>query len=306
MRYSAGMTLTQFNRIVEIRTKVISMGTFLCGSLYAAFDTGTWSWVRFWTMAFAVLFVDMGTTGFNSYFDYVSGTDNKQYNLERDKVLVHEGVAPHVALFISFSLFAAAGVLGLVLAWMTSWYLIPVGGICMIVGFLYTGGPLPISRTPFGELFAGGFLGTVLFTISYFVQAMQVNARAMVVSLPLLLLIGMILSVNNTCDRIADKVAGRKTLSIILPFAVVRMLMRAMVIVSFALAIAFGATGMIPEATVPFMAILFIPAWKTYREMETRGFTLETKGPSMGSVSLIFLWYCLAFTLGMIGGVLFT
>ncbi|HLW21854.1 MAG TPA: prenyltransferase, partial [Sphaerochaetaceae bacterium] len=88
------MTLTQFNRIVEIRTKIISMGTFLSGSIYAGAVTGLWSWDRFLVMLFAVLFVDMGTTGFNSYFDFVSGTDRAELNFERDKVLVHEGVAP--------------------------------------------------------------------------------------------------------------------------------------------------------------------------------------------------------------------
>ncbi|MGE0075943.1 MAG: prenyltransferase, partial [Sphaerochaetaceae bacterium] len=80
------MTITQFNRIVEIRTKIISMGTFLSASLFAAVATGTWSWPRFVVMAFAVLLVDMGTTGFNSYFDFTSGTDKAEYNHERDKV----------------------------------------------------------------------------------------------------------------------------------------------------------------------------------------------------------------------------
>jgi hypothetical protein len=33
-------------------------------------------------------------------------------------------------------------------------------------------------------------------------------------SLPFFLLVGMILTVNNSCDRIPDAVAGRKTLSV--------------------------------------------------------------------------------------------
>lgn len=299
------MNMTQFNRIVEIRTKVISIGTFLCGSLFAAVITREWSWPRFIVMAFAVLFVDMGTTGFNSYFDFVSGTDNKQYNRERDKVLVHEGVNPKLALFISLGLFAAAGVLGLLLAWWTSFWLVVAGGICMIVGFLYTGGPFPISRTPFGELFAGGFLGTVLFTISYYVQSLRLDSVALLVSLPLLMLIAMILTVNNTCDRIADKIAGRKTLSIVLPQIAILVIMHLLVIVPFLLAILFALLGMLPRPTIIFMAVAFVPAWKYFKEMERRGFTLETKGPSMGTVSKIFLSYCLAFIASMIGGLLF-
>jgi 1,4-dihydroxy-2-naphthoate octaprenyltransferase len=297
------MTLTQFNRIVEIRTKIISMGTFLCGSMYSAFITGSWAWDRFIVMLFAVLFVDMGTTGFNSYFDYTSGTDRAELNYERDKVLVHEGVDPRIALGISVGLFLAAGALGLLLAWWTSFWLVVVGGICMGVGFVYTGGPFPISRTPFGELFAGGFLGTVLFGISYYVQSLAI-VQSILVSIPLLILIGMILTVNNTCDRQADTVAGRKTLSIVLGEKKIRVVMRLMVVASFLIPLVFAIVKMLPFATIPCMVVAFFPAWNTFIEMDRRGYSLKTKGPSMGSVSRIFLLYCLAFITGMVGGLL--
>ncbi|MFA6682181.1 MAG: UbiA family prenyltransferase, partial [Sphaerochaeta sp.] len=210
------MTLTQFLRIVEIRTKIISMGTFASGTLFALYAEGRLSLPILFLMAFATLFVDMGTTGFNSYFDYRNGTDTKEANCEDDKVLVYQGVSPLLALLVSLLLFASAGVLGLVLAYMTSWKLLVVGGICMLVGFAYTGGPFPISRTPFGELFAGFFLGTTLFLISFFVQTGTVTREALLASIPSLILIGMILSVNNSCDRMSDALAGRKTLTIIL------------------------------------------------------------------------------------------
>ena len=294
------MTITQFNRIVEIRTKIISMGTFLCGSLYAVALTGIWSWDRFIVMAFAVLFVDMGTTGFNSYFDFISGTDTAELNFERDKVLVHEGVSPFFALGISLALFGAAGVLGLLLAWWTSFFLVVVGAICMGVGFLYTGGPYPISRTPFGELFAGGFLGTILFSISYYVQTEMVNLRTIVVSLPLLLLIGMILTVNNTCDREADTAAGRRTLSILVSERIILMIMRSTLIVAYTLPILYTIAGLLPWTMIPCMMMTGLPAWKTYRAMEIRGFSLKTKGASMGSVSKLFLLYCVSFCVGLL------
>ena len=194
-----------------LRTKIISMGTFATGTLFALYTEGRLSLPILFLMAFATLFVDMGTTGFNSYFDYRNGTDTKEANCEDDKVLVYQGVSPLLALLVSLLLFASAGVLGLVLAYMTSWKLLVVGGICMLVGFAYTGGPFPISRTPFGELFAGFFLGTTLFLISFFVQTGTVTREALLASIPSLILIGMILSVNNSCDRMSDALAGRKT-----------------------------------------------------------------------------------------------
>ncbi len=289
------MRFVQFNRIVEIRTKIISMGTFLTGSVFALATTQSWSWPRFIVMALAVLFVDMGTTGFNSYFDFINGTDKAQYNLERDKVLVHEGVSPTLALTISITLFGLAAILGLLLAYWTTFWLIPIGGVSMVVGYLYTGGPYPISRTPFGELFAGGFLGSLLFALSYYVQALSFKGGVIVVSLPLLLLIGEILMVNNSCDRVADKIAGRRTLAILLGEKKSITASRLILLATLLLQLLLPFLGLTPRLTLPFTlggALLALPIW---RKMEKRGFSLATKGISMSGISKIYLIHCLFF-----------
>jgi len=215
-RYYCRMTVQQFMHIVEMRTKIISMGTFFCASIYALSLQGSLNAANALVMGLATLLVDMGTTGFNTFFDYWRGTDNIVHTKEQEKVLVHEGVSPFMALLVSLVLFGLAALLGLYLAWMTSWKLILVGGACMLVGFFYTAGPFPISRTPLGELFAGFFLGTVLFLITLYVQDVPLTARNLVTTLPFLLLIAMILSVNNGCDLVGDTASGRKTLSILL------------------------------------------------------------------------------------------
>ncbi len=289
------MRFVQFNRIVEIKTKIISMGTFLTGSAFALYINQSWSWPRFIVMTLAVLFVDMGTTGFNSYFDFINGTDRAQYNLERDKVLVHEGVSPTLALIISITLFGLAAILGLLLAYWTTFWLIPIGGVSMVVGYLYTGGPYPISRTPFGELFAGGFLGTLLFTLSFYVQTLFFKGSVIVVSLPLLLLIGEILMVNNSCDRIADKIAGRRTLAILLGERKSIIASRLILLAALLIQLLLPFLGLIPMLTLPFSlggALLALPIWM---KMEKQGFSLATKGISMSGISKIYLIHCLFF-----------
>lgn len=37
----------------------------------------------------------------------------------------------------------------------------------MAIGYLYTGGPIPISWTPFGELFSGLFMGMIIILLSF-------------------------------------------------------------------------------------------------------------------------------------------
>jgi len=63
------MTRNQFARIVEMKTKVISMGTFASATAYAFYIQGRLNVVNVVMMGLATLFVDMGTTGFNTFFD---------------------------------------------------------------------------------------------------------------------------------------------------------------------------------------------------------------------------------------------
>ncbi|HKL59868.1 MAG TPA: prenyltransferase, partial [Sphaerochaeta sp.] len=246
------------------------------------------------------LFVDMGTTGFNSYFDYRNGTDRQETNCEDDKVLVYQGVNPYLALLVSLLLFASAGALGIILAYLTSWYLLVVGGICMLVGFVYTGGPFPISRTPFGELFAGFFLGTTLFLISYFVQTGTVTTEALLASLPALVLIGMILSVNNSCDRISDAKAGRKTLTIVLGRWGTTCLLAVEAVLVTVLLVLLTVLGIYPVVLLIALAPFFLLGGFEFRSMVRRGFFNSTKQANMGSIARVYVVFSLCFSLGLV------
>ncbi|NCB00636.1 MAG: prenyltransferase [Spirochaetia bacterium] len=299
------MTLKQFNRIIELRTKIISMGTFLSGTIYSLVLLNEFSYTRFFLMMTAVLCVDMGTTGFNSYFDFKNGTDKASLNYEKDKVLVHEGVSPLLALLISLSLFMMAGVLGLILGYLTHFYLIIVGALCMAVGFIYTGGPYPISRTPFGELFAGGFLGPVLFLISFYVQSLTLTWMSVIVSFPLLLLVGMILTINNTCDKESDLEAGRKTLSIVLSEKANNKLIFIEFYGAYIYAIVLGFSPILPIYVSFTLSVALLFGHREFRKMKEEGFSLHTKGTSIGHVSKLFLFYVIAFCVGIILSLLF-
>jgi 1,4-dihydroxy-2-naphthoate octaprenyltransferase len=294
------MTVRTFCHIVELRTKVVSVSTFLTASLFAYVTTGLFSLPRFAVMAVAVLCVDMGTTAFNSYFDYVNGTDRAQDNWEADKVLVHRGIAPSSALLIALSLFALAAIFGICLAWETSWLLIIAGGVSMIVGFCYTGGPYPISRTPFGELFAGGFLGSVLFVISFYVQTLYFDGAPMVASLPFFLLVGMILTVNNSCDRVSDARAGRRTLSVVLGERWAARLPAVELFLAYTASLCLWAFGIYPGwALIGIAASLPLCLW-VFRSMAKAGFSARTKSSSMRRVSLLYGLFCLCFIAGLV------
>lgn len=295
------MTFRDFFAVVELRTKIVSVSSFALGTLYAAWADGVFSPLRAALMLAATLAVDMGTTAWNSYFDYIRGTDDARFNREDDKVLVRGGVSPGAALFASAGLFALAVPLGLVLSALAGWWVAAAGAVCMAAGFLYNAGPLPISHTPFGELFAGGFLGTALFLISRGVQTVPAAAGglaaegAILASLPSLLFIASILTVNNTCDIDGDREAGRRTLSIIAGRAAGEALVYLLGFSACALLLVLAYSGEAPLPAAPAGLLIAVFSVREFRGMRSRGYGHATKGRNMGSILRIFTVYSLCY-----------
>lgn len=291
------MTLHQFFQIVEMRTKIISMGTFFSALVYVFVSEGSLFFTKALIMALATLCVDMGTTGFNTFFDYYHGTDNRHYTKEEEKVLVHQDINPLYALLVSLALFGFAAALGLYLAYLTSFYLIVVGSLCMVVGFFYTAGPYPISRTPFGELFAGMFLGTTLFLITLYTQEKSIAWEQILVSLPFLLLIAMILSVNNGCDRIGDKASGRKTLAVLLGPQKASYLIAVEAYGAYALSFLLIVIGSYPLTMIPALLIIVLEFAFSYKNVIREGLDEDHKSKHMGFAAKTYFHFCLAFML---------
>ncbi len=297
------MTFGTFAHIVEIRTKTVSVSSFLIGTLGAVHLEGTFGLPRFLLMMVAVLSTDMGTTAFNTYFDFRRGTDDPHFNRERDKVLVHEGIPPGSALLVALALFGIAGIYGFALANLTGWPVIAAGVAGLLVGFLYTGGPFPISRSPFGELFAGGFLGPVLILVSGYVQSGSLPEGILPLSLPSFLLIASILTVNNTCDREGDRASGRRTLAILLGGHRASLLIVGMGAAAYTAAFLLVPAEILPPFSLPALLIAAAVSAREYRRMLRRGFSHDTKGASMGSILRIFSAWSLAAISGLAVGI---
>ena len=294
------MNFRQFLRVVEIRTKIVSLSGLLIGTLGALYYGHAFSWIDCLLLWASALAVDMGTTAFNSFFDYYHQVDTRAFNLEKDKVLVHEKVPPGAALLIALGLYALAAVLGLVLAMAVGWELLLAGVICMAVGFLYNGGPLPISRTPAGELFAGGFLGYFLPVLTYFVFTRQFVSPMLILALPSFLLVASILTVNNTCDIIGDTAAGRRTFSILIGATAARWLIPLQGLAAWIIIVVILILGLLPAPSAIPLALAGALSIPLYFAMDKRGYSHLSKGPSMGGIARIFQLYTLGLSLALV------
>ncbi|MGV3243607.1 1,4-dihydroxy-2-naphthoate polyprenyltransferase [Staphylococcus sp. 11261D007BR] len=169
----------------------------------------------FIAMLLACLLIQGATNMFNEYYDFKKGLDDHE-SVGIGGAIVRNGMTPQSVLNLAIAFYVIAALLGLFLAIQTSFWLIPIGVVCMAVGYLYTGGPFPISWTPFGELFSGIFMGMIIILISFFIQTGNVQGFAVWISIPIVITIGLINMANNIRDRVKDKQSGRRTLPILL------------------------------------------------------------------------------------------
>ncbi|MGY2083802.1 1,4-dihydroxy-2-naphthoate polyprenyltransferase [Blastococcus sp. SYSU DS0539] len=176
----------------------------------------------------------------NDYSDGRRGTDADRVGPMR---LVGSGAAaPRQVLGAALLSFAVAGVTGLALAALSSWWLVAVGAVCMAAAWTYTGGPLPYGYRALGEVFVFVFFGPVAVVGTTFVQTGTLPGLAFAVSVPVGLLIVAILVVNNLRDIEGDEQVGKRTLAVLLGDRATRIAFAALLVVPFVVVAAVGLT----------------------------------------------------------------
>ena len=191
-----------------------SITPVLFGATYALGYEIKFSILKFILFLLACLLIQAATNLFNEYYDYKYGLDK----IDSEGIsgsIVKGNLSPREVMVGALVLYALAFILGLILTFMTSLYVLLVGLVCMLAGYFYTGGKYPIAYSPFGEVVSGFFMGTIIISLSFYFQTGYVNTDIIVVSLPLFIMIGAILLANNIRDLDNDKESGRRTYAIL-------------------------------------------------------------------------------------------
>ena len=196
-------------------TLTASFVPVLLGTAIAlAVDHETIHFGLFFAMLIASMLIQAATNMFNEYYDYKRGLDNEE-SVGIGGTIVRHGVAPKTIMIIALSFYAIAMLLGVYICAMSSWWLVAVGLVCMLIGYLYTGGPYPIAYSPFGELVSGAVMGMGIVLIAFFIQTGDVTLDAVLISVPSMILVGAIMLSNNIRDIVGDTEGGRKTMAIL-------------------------------------------------------------------------------------------
>jgi len=228
----------------------------------------------------------------NDYSDGVRGTDDDRVGPLR---LVASGVPAHRVRNAALVAFGVAGVAGLVLAAMVSWWLIAVGVVCIAAGWGYTGGPTPYGYLGLGEVFVFVFFGLVATVGTTFVAIGEITTVSVIAGCGVGALACALLVVNNLRDLPRDAQVGKRTLAVRLGDARTRWLYATLVLVAAIAAVVIA--GWHPGAFAGIVAILV--ARDPLRAVRSGASGSELIAV-LGSTGRVQLVYGLAVTLGLV------
>lgn len=229
------MKIKSFLKLVEIQTKAASVIPYLLASLFVYYRYNIFNFKNAIIMFFSMLIFDMTTTAINNYIDYAKAIKKEGFGYESHNAIVRDKLNPDHVRYLIYAMLGTAALLGLLLVANTNIVVLLLGALAFVIGITYTFGPIPISRTPFGELFSGLAMGFLLTFITMYIHIFDrgilnidytnfnsinivFNLKELVilfiVCLPAITGIANIMLANNICDIEDDIVNKRYTLPI--------------------------------------------------------------------------------------------
>lgn len=220
----------------RVRTLSLSIAPVALGTAaaYAAGGFEGWHWVRALLCLAVAVGLQIGVNFANDYSDGIRGTD--KYRVGPSRLTGSGAAKPKTVLAVALFFFAVAAIAGVALVVLTEQYwLLAVGAVCVLAAWLYTGGKHPYGYYGLGEVFVFLFFGLVATAGTTFVQAGRVNLESWIAGVAIGLLASAVLMANNLRDLEQDKLAKKRTLSVLIGKMASRIVFTVFVLVPFAL-----------------------------------------------------------------------
>ncbi|GAA0758975.1 1,4-dihydroxy-2-naphthoate polyprenyltransferase [Clostridium sartagoforme] len=229
------MNIVSFFKLVEIQTKVASVIPFLLGTFYTLYRYDNFNIKNAIIMFASMIIFDMTTTAINNYMDYAKAVKKEGYGYETHNAIVKYNLNPILVKLTIYIMLSLATFLGLLLVKNTNIIVLLVGAVSFVIGITYSFGPIPISRTPFGEILSGLAMGFIITFLAIYIHIFDLKILSIsfsnlnnvsinlniveliyifIISLPLIMGIANIMLANNICDIEDDIVNKRYTLPI--------------------------------------------------------------------------------------------
>ena len=203
------------------------------------------------------LALQIGVNFANDYSDGIRGSDERRVGPTR---LVAAGLAPaRQVLAAAAGCFFCACVAGLVLASVTSWWLILVGAAAVAAAWFYTGGSHPYGYRGLGEVAVFAFFGLAAVAGTAYVQMSALSWLGLIAAIPAGLLSCALLMINNLRDIGTDADVGKRTLAVRLGDRRSRAMYLACLLIPFAVALAITPARPLAALTLAALPLALGP-----------------------------------------------
>ncbi|MPM72826.1 1,4-dihydroxy-2-naphthoate octaprenyltransferase [bioreactor metagenome] len=277
--------------------------------------------VNMLVMFFAMVIFDMTVTALNNYGDHKRAVKTHGYNYEVHNSIVQYNLKTATVKTVIVAMFLISAGLGILLVYRTNIITLLLGAFCFAIGFLYSFGPLPISRTPFGEIFSGLTMGLGIPFITFYVNVFDKNVLdisfanpnltiafdvyqivgILLVSLPCVFGIANIMLANNICDIEDDLQNKRYTLAILIGREKALTLLKLLFGLAYVAMVAAVAAGFLPLYSL--LALLtVIPLSKNVKLFTENPTKKDTFGFIVGSFVMSAAALLLTIGLGVLDG----
>jgi 1,4-dihydroxy-2-naphthoate octaprenyltransferase len=200
--------------ILATRPKTLpaAVGPVLVGTSLAFSDGGFHFPSAVAALAISLL-LQVGVNLANDYFDGIRGIDT-QDRLGPIRVTQSGLISPAGVRSAMLLTFGIAVLIGSYLLLRAGWPVAAIGTAAVIAAVAYSGGPLPLASHGLGDLFVFVFFGPVAVCGTYYVQALDITWKVLIISFLAGFQVTAILVINNLRDILTDQKAGKNTLAV--------------------------------------------------------------------------------------------
>jgi len=246
-------TLQIWLMAIRPRTLTAAMVPVVVGTALAL-RVGVFNWPVALVTLCSALCIQIGTNFANDLYDFKRGTDTAA-RVGPTRVTSAGLLTPRQVATGMWLVFGLAALFGLYLIAIGGWPILVIGVVSIVAAIAYTGGPFPLGYNGLGDVAVFVFFGVIAVVGTFYVETLTVTLEAFLVSLPIGALATNILVVNNVRDADTDRVAGKRTLAVLLGRDAARAEYVGLMLVAYALPIVLWlAFGFQPWVLLPLVS----------------------------------------------------
>lgn len=195
------------------QTLSASIVPMVVGSAFAYSSQGSISYLLTICAIISAMLIQIGTNLVNDALDYKKGADTEK-RLGPQRATASGWLTPSQVLAIGVACLFVAIACGIPLIMAGGWPLLWVVLISAVMGYLYTGGPKPLSYNGLGDLFVFLFFGLVATGAIYYVQTQTLTWEILLAGAQIGLSCSIMIAINNLRDIEEDSKTEKRTLAV--------------------------------------------------------------------------------------------